>query len=606
MKPVAKKTMLKNGLGLLIALVPIAALLALIYTRMSSVDRAYGKAVGCSGCFNQSVFIHDLPHLLFLALAILLGFSIKNWVLNRFFRFLSLLALLIFVSDLVVHKELSTRLLLNDAWVFIKQSYIIGDHLINTDFINSSMTFMVLVVLIAVILLLAWPSLTLLSRRTNTALVTTLFVSFIASMFIPTTQYVHNWALVNVIAINLKRGETTAYSEKIIEQALAADNNKSALLCSPGQNERYDLIVLILESWSPYQSALFSGINDWTPRLDSIAKQHSYYTNMHAMGFTTNEGLMGMLGGVELLSTGKSRTPFVTAWGYEKTLPKILKNNGYYTSFLTTGNLNFSHKDKWLEHIGFDDIEGNKHPFYDGMKRMHFGAAPDEALYQRTLQHLNQIEGGKSHNARAPYLVVVESVSSHHPYIHPHTGERDSQAVFGYMDDTAADFYQALEARGYFEHGRLLIISDHRAMMPVTSDEQTLLKRATLSQIPAILVGPGAPQGAVDVGFHQSDLLATMERSTSKEFCGEHGVRDLLAPTETTQRCLYHGRGDSRELVNVFCPDGEGTIRLSGDKTRMFQAEGLSKARQKEVVEWLNNYRILRDIRQQEWKDAQP
>jgi len=52
--------------------------------------------------------------------------------------------------------------------------------------------------------------------------------------------------------------------------------------------------------------------------------------------------------------------------------------------------------------------------------------------------------------------------------------------------------------------------------------------------------------------------------------------------------------------------DGEGTIRLSGDKTRMFQAEGLSKARQKEVVEWLNNYRILRDIRQQEWKDAQP
>ena len=178
--------------------------------------------------------------------------------------------------------------------------------------------------------------------------------------------------------------------------------------------------------------------------------------------------------------------------------------------------------------------------------------------------------------------------------------------MFGYMDDTAADFYQALEARGYFEHGRLLIISDHRAMMPVTSDEQTLLKRATLSQIPAILVGPGAPQGAVDVGFHQSDLLATMERSTSKEFCGEHGIRDLLAPTETTQRCLYHGRGDSRELVNVFCPDGEGTIRLSGDKTRMFQAEGLSKARQKEVVEWLNNYRTLRDIRQQEWKDTQP
>lgn len=607
MKSFSKKTILKNWLGLAIAFIPVAALITLIYIRMTSIDQVYGAAVGCSGCFNQSVFIHDLPHLLFLVLAMLLGFSLKNRVLSRIFRLIGMLALFIFISDLVVHKELSTRLLLNDALVFLKQSVIIAEHLISTDFISSSSVILsTSAVIITVVLLLIWPSLTLLSRRSSKALTAMLCIAFIASMFIPTTQYVHNWALVNVVAINLQRGETTAYGEKTVRKVIATANNVQTPSCTPGHNERYDLIVLILESWSPYQSALFSGINDWTPRLDAIAQQNTYYLNMHASGFTTNEGLMGMLGGVELLSTGKTRTPFVTAWGYDRTLPKLLKKNDYYTSFLTTGNLDFSNKNQWLEHIGFDYLEGHDHPFYDGMKRMHFGAAPDEALYKRSLQHLDEVEDGQSPTERDPYLVVIENVSSHHPYVHPHTGERDSKAVFRYMDDTAADFYQALKARNYFEHGRLLIISDHRAMMPVGKDELDLLKRAALSKIPAILIGPDAPQGAVETLYHHTDLLDTMQRSTSNEFCGEHGIRDLLAPGETEPRCIFHGRGDSRDLVNVFCPNGEGTIKLAGDKTSMSDSKGLSKDQQQDLINWLNHYRIMRDAKQEQWNNSHP
>lgn len=139
-----------------------------------------------------------------------------------------------------------------------------------------------------------------------------------------------------------------------------------------------------------------------------------------------------------------------------------------------------------------------------------------------------------------------------------------------------------------------------------TVTKQALLKRAALSQTPAILVGPNTAKGAIDVAYHQRDLLDTMQRSTDQEFCSSNGVRNLFAPAETTPRCLYHGRGDSRELVNVFCPDGEATIRFAGDKTHMYQVEGLSKTRQAEVLEWLNQYRILRDVRQKEWQTNNP
>jgi hypothetical protein len=143
-------------------------------------------------------------------------------------------------------------------------------------------------------------------------------------------------------------------------------------------------------------------------------------------------------------------------------------------------------------------------------------------------------------------------------------------------------------------------------MMPVGKDELNLLKRAALSKIPAILIGPGAPQGAVETLYHHTDLLDTMQRSTSNEFCGEYGIRDLLAPVETAPRCIFHGRGDSRDLVNVFCPNGEGTIKLAGDKTSMSDSKGLNQDQQQDVINWLNHYRILRDAKQEQWNNSHP
>jgi len=321
---------------------------------------------------------------------------------------------------------------------------------------------------------------------------------------------------------------------------------------------------------------------------------------MYAAGFATHEGLMGVLTGMEFLSPVKSFfdvKPFETSWGQPRTLPRLLATHGYRSAFFTAGNLEFSKKGEWLKDVGFEHVEGHDHPFYEGHPRLHFDAAPDGALYARVLEHLDRDKSG------APRLIVVENVSSHHPFIHPLTLEHSEEAVFRYMDAAVGDFYDALKARGFFERGNLLIVSDHRAMVPLRAGEQARLGRAAMSRIPAIWAGAGTQQlGEVTEPFHQADVLDTVEWNISgAEVCNARGLRDMLHPERTTPACLYHARGDRRDSIDVFCAEGEGTIRLAGDGTAMRdwiaapgheeEAAEVSLA----AVTKLNRYRIDRD-----------
>lgn len=571
----------------------------LLAARVEHVGQAFGGAVGCNGCFDRSLVVHDMSYLSGVLLLLLLGFRLRYRSLALVLRLLALFGLLVYAVDIAVFREFFARLRFGDVMQFGADPALLKKHVENTGLAGKAVWLAAGGAGVLLMLMLSWPSLRGLGGRVGMALMALPVAGVVAGQVVFPGQYVHDWGLRNVLAENLNTGVSKRYRGSMVREALAAPDS---LQCSPGRGERDDLIVLVVESWSPYQSALFGGgLNDWTPELDAIARDNAWFSRMQASGFTTNEGLMALLAGKELVSPVKPffhSGPFETAWGLERTLPRLLGARGYHASFLTTGNLAFTRKGEWARDVGFHHVEGHDHPAYDGLPRLHFEAAPDEALYRRVLAHLDELEEGPE---RQPYLVVIETVSSHHPHVHPHTGARDAESVFRYTDAQAAAFYRALQARAYFEHGSLLVVSDHRAMVPVGVAERQLLGRAVLSRIPAFWAGKGVTPGEVSLPFHQADLLDTLDRATADEFCGRHGVRDMLAPEQSQPRCLYHARGDTRDLVDVFCPDGEGTIRLQGRKTAMESAEGLSEARAREVVAALNRYRIRADHHHEEW-----
>ncbi|MDR1423380.1 MAG: sulfatase-like hydrolase/transferase, partial [Azoarcus sp.] len=451
------------GGGLL--LVFAAAFVLLVYLRVDRIDALIGPELDCPGCLNRSVFIHDSPYAAGVLFCLLAGFALPFGVGAVFFRAAALVGILFYGLDLAVSWQLSTRLHLGDLLVFVAQPTVLASHMEHTGLVGWSEA-LAMAAACAAFLFVPWrlP----LAPRQVAWLGGVPAALLVAGLVLDPGQYVRDWALLNVAEVNFEDGSSRPY-RRIAELEAVPES----LTCAPGSGSlgqtRGDLIVLLLESWSPYQSALFGEIRDWTPRLDAIARENQYYSHMVAAGFATHEGLMSMLTGMEFLSPVKSFfdvKPFETSWGQPRTLPRLLASHGYKSAFFTTGNLAFASKNQWLRDVGFYHVEGHDHPFYDGLPRLHFDAAPDEALYARVLDYLDR-EGDGS-----PRLIVVENVSSHHPFIHPLTLEHSEEAVFRYMDKTVGDFYDALKARGFLERGNLLIVSDHRAMVPLRPGEQ--------------------------------------------------------------------------------------------------------------------------------------
>jgi phosphoglycerol transferase MdoB-like AlkP superfamily enzyme len=356
----------------------------------------------------------------------------------------------------------------------------------------------------------------------------------------------------------------------------------------------------VLESWSPYQSKLWSGIEDWTPRLDAIAQQNAWFTRLHAGGFTTNEGLLAILAGLEFLSPPKSYfdiMPFETGWETPASIPRTLVNNqGYHTAFLTTGNLGFTRKGRWLRNLGFTYVEGHRYEGYEGHQRLHFDAVADELLYARSLDYIRA-----NRDQRKPLFLTIENVSSHHPYIHPVTGQRSAKAVFSYMDSTVHAFYEQLQDSDFFDNGILLIVGDHRAMIPVTPAETERFGQAAVSLVPAIVVGSEL-QGEIAAPFHQSDILPTLDRLTANEHCYTGAYRSLLEPELSERRCIYHARGDNRDHIDAFCPlldgsEARAVVGLYGDDTQVLESRNMSPELERQVLLEINTHRVLGDER---------
>ena len=86
-----------------------------------------------------------------------------------------------------------------------------------------------------------------------------------------------------------------------------------------------------------------------------------------------------------------------------------LKEQGYHTELLTTGDLAFGKTGKWAKNIGFDYLEGHKHPFYKKWPRFKFRAAADEALYHRINDRI-RVNSKKGD----PYFIFIKTVN--HPW----------------------------------------------------------------------------------------------------------------------------------------------------------------------------------------------
>lgn len=331
--------------------------------------------------------------------------------------------------------------------------------------------------------------------------------------------------------------------------------------CMPGLATRPNLMLLVVESMSSFHSQALGGIHDWTPQLDQWLAKGLNVRGFHANGISTEDGLVALLTGLPPVPRPQEGNLFDQYASVPGSLPTYLRGLGYHTAFLTTGNLSFMGKSKWLGGIGFEEIEGHRHPFYDGMPRFHFDAATDQALYARTLQWMGE-------QRDAPYFVTLETVSTHQPYKNPVTGEKSLESVVRYADAELGKFLSKLSARGFFDNGYLILTSDHRSMVPVSSAETRAFGDKAYTSVPMLVLGPGLNPQQTAGQFSQTDVLPTIQHLTSTApFCTAPGQGVFWPGAVREPDCVLTRRAYDLDLVVIQCAEQHHAVRLDAHQT---------------------------------------
>jgi len=561
----------------------------LICYKVYFLEIAAQAAFGCQWCVISDEFLHEGQFLL-LIIALHLSSLSTHSAIRISFRVLVIVALLIAAIDIIVIKQFLTRFTLheflkflteyNAAYGFVKQ--LIKDWLHGVILIFSGVLLFFFIV--------RYFNCVRGIKNIKLSIVISLYLAIVAIHQLKPLKY-HTPYLQNAIeAFFTPQGRHSPYSAEFTKATLESksDNNKQ---CYDAIGVRPNIILVIMESLSMYHSKSFSSHYDWTPQLDHWTKKYGMkFTNFYANGYTTEDGLISLLTGTPSIPKGidNAKTIFEQFKNIDMSLPVLLNDLGYQTLFLTTGNLDFLNKGSWLKNIGFQYTEGHNAPFYSGMKRFHFDAAPDEALYARAMQKIQE----QMKNIQSPFFLTLENVSTHHPYFNPISGEHSEEKVFRYADAQLGKFIQALQNADFFQSGYVIAVSDHRAMLPMKNFEFDLYGEQAYNRIPLAIIGEGM-QGTVETPFSQTDFLPSMQYWLgNKNVCIDENQGIFIPTVIQKPKCSFLRRSYNLNRVYIQCDNINYSVELDADQTRYVNVPKGSK----ELLNQLNRLRLSKNF----------
>jgi len=540
-----------------------AVLVSLALWRLFEIRQSVLGVDECLSCQAATLLQHEAG--LWAIAWLTLAFA--TWS-GRFLRILPVtvfwLLILVLTADALALGHFGLRLYLADIFKFGQQPQFVFDYLR-----QAAGWFWV-----PVILLLAtglpWLTLRVIRRGGLSTPMSLLMCVLSLLLFSLPDQSAHPlpWTYQNLLEANRLTGVDQEFSEDYLSQLLAEQpEGLVAQQCLTGLGQGSDVIIVAIESLSWYHSGLLLEDSlDAVPGLDALARDNTWWEAFHANGFTTDHGLIAMLADqLPLPAVNRYRSLNVFE-GYPSgsgSIPARLAEDGYYTAFLTSGDLGFLGKGEWLINMGFDHIEGHETAEYVGAERFGFGAVNDELLYHRVL---NWLQDGRP--ADQPVFAFVETVTTHPPFVDPATRISDETAAFRFADRALSDFVKALERAAYFENGLLIVTSDQRALTPVRAAEKDAFGAAAGARLPMVMIGGDSVlSGRQSTPAQMQDLPFSLDYLLTDMACRRPGQGNLFAAE--APGCIYQPDGNQRDIIHAFCGSDIAEIRMNGDKTRV-------------------------------------
>lgn len=569
-------------------------ILTMMIVRSFIVDNFLGNYTDCVGCYQTWVLSVDAKITILALIILYLAYVIRNYTVRCLLRFLIVGFIGYYLIDVYLYKFLHQRLYFNDIATYFNADAVV--EVINRD-LGLSLIFAVILLLFLILSFLFFHknNKSMVFEKYLTMLFITVMLGFI--VFTHKIDYINDISIRNIVDINFASTEAVDYEEETINTLTGKINSVEMLSCRAVDAKKPRNVILVLwESLSMYQSELFSGINNWTPYLDKLAKENRYYTNFFANNFTSLEGRVAILTGERTFRNIASMTldrGRVGYWNSQRSLPQLMNSLGYHTSLLDGANLDFTRTGEYMKGIGFDYVEGQEYIGYKDEPRFGFNSVADEVLYKRVFDYTQGLT--------EPYFTTVISVTTHPPYINPETGVSSIEEATRYADKSIHGLYQQLEKARYFDNGVLIIMSDHRSMTPVSKKESKIFGRQAVAKIPLVVIDKQyTGEAKTSEYLQQSDLLNSLQYLVSQEHCSRKDEGNLFSNPAISSECIYHNRGDYRDHIDVYCDMGNesATVKLEGDKTKIIRGELKNS---NSILEMINVSRIAARKRHEEF-----
>lgn len=266
-------------------------------------------------------------------------------------------------------------------------------------------------------------------------------------------------------------------------------------------NQRPNIITIILEGWSAQLIEVLGGMKDVTPNFNRLADEGVLFTNCYANSYRTDRGLICALSGYPSFP----KTSVMKSTAKSQELPSLaseLARAGYTNTFLYGGDINFTNMRGYLYSTGYSRIIADKE-FSAQERSTHRWGAGDEVVLDR-LYNVIQEQGNE------PWHITCLTLSSHEPWSVPYNRiENDKIAnSFAFTDEEFGKFIERFKKSDKWNNTLIICISDHSVVGYPKGITQTDRER---NHIPLMLLGGAVKEAKkIETLCNQQDLVATI------------------------------------------------------------------------------------------------
>ena len=218
------------------------------------------------------------------------------------------------------------------------------------------------------------------------------------------------------------------------------------------RTQRPDVIIILLESCGGIFTEDIGGRKDIMPRLNQLTNEGVYFANFYANSWRTDRGTLCTWSGYpsfprSSLMKMPAKTRFLPG------IAKSLRQEGYQTSYLYGGDINFTNMRSYLVTIGFEQICWMKDYTLEEQNTAEWGVRDDITF--KTLQEM-------AVKASSPFLIGYSTLSSHEPWDVPtHRLSDEIPNAFNYLDGCIGDFVDKMRQTPQWDNLLIVLLPDH-------------------------------------------------------------------------------------------------------------------------------------------------